>query len=120
MASASAPLGWGEKELGEAWTRGAYVFTCTTPESQDLWTIENVATRPKSRGRGLAGALLGQAFERGRERGYGAAQLSFVIGNRPAEWAYLKAGFSLAEERRHPQFEAVTGAPGLKRLVRPL
>ena len=120
LAAAAAPLGWRGAEVAEVWRRGAYVFTCTSPASGDLWTIENVATRPQSRGRGLAGALLDRALTRGRELGYGLAQLSFVIGNRPAEWAYLKAGFTLAEEKRHPQFEAATGAPGLKRFVRPL
>ena len=120
LAEAVAPLGWGEAELSQVWSRGSYVFTCTAPSAADLWTIENVATRPRSRGRGLAGHLLDQALERGRAEGFAAAQLSFVIGNRPAEWAYLKAGFIPVEEKRHPEFEAATGSPGLKRFERPL
>jgi GNAT superfamily N-acetyltransferase len=119
LQEAGRGLGWGPPELAAVWTRGAYVFTCAgAPSEGETWVVENVASAPEARGRGLAGALLSAALERGRAAGFGEAQISFFIGNAAAERAYAKAGFALAEERRHPDFEAAVGAPGLRRFVR--
>src|SRR5581483_2111092 len=57
LAEATAMLGWSADDLAGVWTRGAYVFSCTMggAESEaEAWTIENVATAPEFRGRGLA------------------------------------------------------------------
>ena len=119
LAEAVRGLGWDHGRLAEVWTRGAYVFSCTmSPNDEEVWIIENVATLPGARGRGLAGQLIEAALDRGRAAGFGVAQISFLIGNDPAERAYAKAGFTLAEERRHPDFEAAIGAPGLRRFTR--
>jgi GNAT superfamily N-acetyltransferase len=116
VAEATGSLGWTAAEVAEIWRRGAYVFSCTfTPEDHETWVVENVAVRPEHRGQGVAPALLARAFERGRSRGFRDAQISFVIGNEAAERAYAKAGFRFAEERRHPDFAAAVGAPGLRR-----
>jgi translation initiation factor 4G len=40
-----------------------------------------------------------------------------LIGNDAAERAYAKLGFSVVEEKRHPDFEAATGAPGMQRML---
>jgi len=40
------------------------------------------------------------------------------VGNTPAERAYRKAGFKYADEKRHPDFEALIGCPGMVRLLR--
>ena len=123
LQEAVADLGWSQQDLTAVWARGAYVFTCTLggpDDDAEAWTIENVATRDGFRGRGLAGQLIEAAVEKGRLAGFGQAQISFLIGNAPAERAYAKAGFGLAEERRHPDFEAAVGAPGLKRFSRAL
>jgi translation initiation factor 4G len=118
ITEVAAALGWTEADVAAIWRRGAYVFSCTAsgPDEHEAWVIENVACRPEYRGRGLVAVLLAHALMLGRGRGFPDAQISFVIGNHPAERAYAKAGFSLIEERRHPDFEAATGAPGLKRL----
>jgi translation initiation factor 4G len=118
MAEAMAPLGWPPDELQAIWTRGAYVFSCAVETPGDPWIIENVAVRADRRGRGLAGKLIEASLERGRDQGFTSAQITFVIGNLPAERAYARAGFRLFEERRHPDFEAAVGAPGLKRFTR--
>ena len=121
MAEAGREMGWTEAALAGVWTRGAYVFTCSVGEAgTDVWTVENVATAPAHRGQGLAGALLDEAMDRGRAAGFHKAQISFVIGNGPAERAYAKAGFALVNENRHPDFEAATGSPGLRRFTRAL
>jgi translation initiation factor 4G len=121
VAEATGSLGWTAADVAEIWRRGAYVFSCSfTPENHETWVIENVAVRPEHRGKGVAPALLARALELGRSRGFADAQISFVIGNAPAERAYSKAGFHFAEERRHPDFQAAVGAPGLMRYGRRL
>lgn len=118
LREAAVSIGWGKSELDAVWRRGAYVFSCTMGGGEDeAWVIENVASSPEARGRGLAGRLIAAAVERGRREGFGEAQISFFIGNHAAERAYAKAGFALEEERRHPDFEAAVGAPGLRRYV---
>jgi len=106
---------WSEAELKATWQRGAYAFTCIMPGDDNRWTIENVATRPEYRGRGLVGVLIEHALEDGRRRGFTAAQITFLIGNDPAERAYSKSGFTFEAEKRHPDHEAACGSPGLRR-----
>jgi translation initiation factor 4G len=118
LEEAVADLGWSREDLAAVWARGSYVFSCTMSAEDDgteAWTIENVATLADFRGHGLAGQLIYAALDRGRRAGFQQAQISFLIGNAPAERAYAKAGFALAEERRHPDFQAAVGAPGLRR-----
>ena len=120
LREAVADLGWSADDLSAVWIRGAYVFSCTMSLGEDegeAWTIENVATHRDFRGRGVAGLLIAAALERGRQAGFDSAQISFLIGNDAAERAYAKAGFVLAEERRHRDFKAAVGTPGLKRFV---
>jgi translation initiation factor 4G len=121
LAEAVAGMGWSEDDLSAVWSRGSYVFSCAmSPLEGEVWIIENVATRKGFRGRGLAGELIRTAVAKGRAAGFGEAHISFLIGNDPAERAYAKAGFALAEERRHADFEAAVGAPGLRRYAMPL
>ena len=116
MTEALGGAGWSADQIGQVWLRGAYVFSCTSPpDDKEAWVIENVACRPEHRGKGLVGALIARALELGRRQGFPEAQISFVIGNAAAERAYAKAGFEPVEERRHPDFEAAVGSPGLKR-----
>jgi GNAT superfamily N-acetyltransferase len=117
MREASEALGIGETEQAEFWSRGAFILSCTTSEA-GAWTIENVATRREVRGIGVTQALLAHELDRGRAAGFTRAQISFLIGNEPAERAYRKAGFTFAEEKRAPEFEAAIGSPGLRRLAR--
>jgi ribosomal protein S18 acetylase RimI-like enzyme len=88
------------------------------PGDDANWFIEHVATAPRYRGRGLALALLAHALAEGAAAGHQRATITFYIGNDAAERCYAKAGFVAAEERRHPEFEALTGAPGFRRFER--
>ena len=117
LTEALSGLGWTLDQIGEVWRRGAYVFSCTASAGDDheAWVIENVACRPEHRGQGLVAVLLKRALELGRAQRFPDAQISFVIGNAAAERAYSRAGFKLIEERRHADFQAAVGAPGLKR-----
>jgi ribosomal protein S18 acetylase RimI-like enzyme len=120
MMEVVASYQWSEAELKAMWRRGAYAFTCIMPGDDNRWTIENVATLPEYRGRGLVGILIEHALEDGRRRGFTEAQITFLIGNDPAERAYTKAGFTFEAEKRHPDHEAACGSPGLRRFRREL
>jgi GNAT superfamily N-acetyltransferase len=100
------------------WQRGAYVETCWMHADDDAWIVEHVATRPSYRRRGLALSLLEHIVAVGRAHGCKTAQITFYIGNDAARQSYAKAGFRFAEERRHADFEAATGALGFCRYVR--
>ena len=120
MDEAAEMLELPASERSAIWQRGAYIFLCALTGNDDCWTLENVVTLPSYRRRGLMRALLDRAVQEGRFRGFSEAQITFLIGNESAERAYSSAGFRLADERRHPDFEANAGAPGLRRVVRSL
>jgi GNAT superfamily N-acetyltransferase len=117
MHEASEAMGISGPEQAQLWPRGAFMLSCTTGEP-GAWTIENVATVADHRGEGVAKALINHELERAKQAGFNRAQISFLIGNEPAERAYRKAGFTFAEEKRASEFEAAMGAPGLRRLAR--
>ena len=113
-----AATGLTAPELEAIRRRGVYIRNCWVQGVEGDWMIEHVATDPDYRGRGLAQALIAQALEKGRAAGFRRATISFLIGNEPAERAYAKAGFALAEEKRDPAFEALIGAPGFRMVAR--
>lgn len=119
MEQASREMGLSEAEHEQLWPRGAFILSCTTSEP-GAWTVENAATRPEHRGKGLMEALLRHDFGRARAAGFHRAQISFLIGNMSAERAYSKAGFVFAQEKRAPDFEDAMGVPGLRRFARNL
>lgn len=117
MAEAAARMGIAKDEQAEFWPRGAFIISAATSED-DAWTIENVATRPEFRGTGATQALLARELDIARAAGFKRAQISFFMGNAPAERAYAKAGFTFAEEKRAADFEAAMGIPGIIRYAR--
>ena len=84
------------------------------------WVIENVATRPQMRRRGLVDALLHQLLGHGRERGFEHAQISVFIDNERARRAYIKAGFEPLAEQRSDDWPTEIGCPGTEMLLQPL
>jgi ribosomal protein S18 acetylase RimI-like enzyme len=120
MNEVAGQLGWGNTEIGAMWARSAYLFTCTIDASEDVWVVENVATAPEHRGRGLAPALIDRALETGRARGFRESQISMFIGNLAARRAYERVGFRMIDERRSAEFERACGVPGLWFLRRAL
>jgi ribosomal protein S18 acetylase RimI-like enzyme len=120
MAEAADKMDIGKAEQAQFWPRGSFIMSVTSGEDDPAWTVENVATLPEFRGRGIAEKLLEAEFEVARAAGFERAQISFFIGNDRAERAYTKAGFVFAEERRAPEFEAAMGIPGIRRFARDL
>jgi len=98
--------------------RVAPVTLCMPESPPGVWVVEWVATVPKARGRGVANALLREILARGRKAGYTKSQISYLIGNTPAQTAYERVGFTTVDEKRHPDFEAAFGSPGIARMVR--
>jgi ribosomal protein S18 acetylase RimI-like enzyme len=111
-------IGLSATDLKAIFRRGAYGANCWVQGGEGEWLIEYVATVPEYRGRGLVQALIEHALAAGRQAGFKQASISFLIGNEAAERCYAKAGFSFAEEKRDPAFEALTGAPGFRRFGR--
>ena len=120
IAVGSEAFGLTEAELADAYRRLEPYQTALPEQRKGVWTIEWVATETPRRRRGLAATLIECILGEGRKRGFRQAQVTTFIGNLPAALAYEKVGFSVAEERRHPDFERLMGAPGLVRYQRNL
>jgi ribosomal protein S18 acetylase RimI-like enzyme len=84
------------------------------------WVIENVATKPEMRRKGLVDGLLHQLLGHGRERGFEYAQISVFIENERARRAYIKAGFEQLTEQRSGEWPLEIGCPGTEMLLQPL
>lgn len=110
-------LGWSPERMAAIGPPLAAYTRCFPDMPADTWIVENVGTRTDMRRRGLVGALLERALERGRERGFARAQISCLIGNDAAQRAYERVGFAVVEERRDAEFETVIGAPGFSRMT---
>jgi GNAT superfamily N-acetyltransferase len=111
-------MGLSQTERAAMFERGAYAQACWIQGGAGDWLIEHVACQAACRGRGLMQPLIARAVEAGRAAGYANASITFVIGNDAAERCYARAGFRFAEEKRDPQFEAITGSPGFRRFAR--
>jgi GNAT superfamily N-acetyltransferase len=120
LADAFADLRWTTERSAEALERAAPYMLCFPDMPDGSWIVENVGTLASHRRRGLVAALLERVLEEGRRLGHDRAQISCLIGNEPARFAYERAGFAVVEERRHPAFEALLGSPGFFRMTRPL
>lgn len=120
MSETIEALGLPPAESTLIWERGAYAFNCTVPPDDNCWVLESIATLPSHRRHGYTAALLDEGIKMGQRRGLPQAQITLLIGNETAERAYASAGFQLADEWRHADFEAVAGSPGVRRYIRRL
>ena len=117
MAEVSEKLGRSRADRAAAMERSLPFLSCAPDETDGAWILENVATSPEFRRRGLIDTLLRRILQEGHERGFGLAQIGVLVGNTPAQRAYEKAGFEVVDEKRTPEFEATFGCPGVKRLL---
>jgi translation initiation factor 4G len=104
----------------DAVARALTIRNISMQHEPGAWVVENVATRPEFRRRGLIDRLMEQMLERGRQRGAKTADIGVFIGNDPAQRAYEKHGFHVVDEKRDAAFEAVYGTPGARMLRRGL
>ena len=120
VQEACKTLGWTEAEVNAGWGRAGTIVHCSSEHAPGAWIVENVATLPEFRRRGLVDRLLQEILERGRTADAPVAEIGVFIGNDGAQRAYEKAGFAVIDEKRHPDFEAVYGCPGARLLRRQL
>jgi ribosomal protein S18 acetylase RimI-like enzyme len=104
----------------DAMARATTMLQVSAEHVPGAWIIESVATAPEFRRQGLIDQLMEAILERGRERGASVSDISVLIENDAAQRAYEKAGFNVISEKRHPEFEAVYGTPGIRLLRRGL
>jgi ribosomal protein S18 acetylase RimI-like enzyme len=117
MRNVQRQKGWTPADEKASADRSAPIWHCTFDTLDGAWIVESVATLPEFRRRGLVDALVSEVLRIGSARGNRIAQLTILIGNIAAQRAYEKAGFRVEGEKRHPDFEAVLGAPGFMRMV---
>jgi ribosomal protein S18 acetylase RimI-like enzyme len=120
MAKVQRDLGWTDSDLAGSQKRVAPIWACVLPEAGADFGVENVATTPIYRRRGLANALLNHTVREGISRGGKLAQVTTYIGNDKAVSAYKKCGFRVLDEKHCREMLSALGAPGFVRLVREL
>jgi len=113
-------MGLTPEDMGPGQKGLAAFMTCHPDAVEGAYIIEQVATLPEFRRRGLITRLLEEILEKGHRLGFPRAQVSFYIGNTPAQRAYEKVGFKFFDEKRHPDFEVEIGCHGIVRLLRDL
>jgi ribosomal protein S18 acetylase RimI-like enzyme len=118
MTAVQRDLGWTDGDLAASMQRAAPAWTCFLPDIGADWAIENVATLPAYRRRGLAMNLLNEVVQEGMRRGCQLAQITSLIGNDTAQRAYERIGFRVRDEKRTAEFRAALGAAGYVRLTR--
>ncbi|MDG2304920.1 MAG: GNAT family N-acetyltransferase [Candidatus Binatia bacterium] len=120
MSEGLRGAGWTPEEVDGAFGRMGPFLKCAPDSPDDAWIVEWVATTDGFRGRGLIRSLLERVLEEGKQKSYRRSQISLLIDNHPAQRAYESAGFKVEDEKRHPEFEATFGSPGIRRMLRDL
>jgi ribosomal protein S18 acetylase RimI-like enzyme len=120
MTKVQHDLGWTESDVAASHKRVAPVWACLLPDIEADWGIENIATKPLHRHRGLASMLLDEIVREGQERGCKLAQITTFVGHGDAERLYQKAGFRVADEKRCSEMASVLNTPGFVRFTREL
>ena len=120
VIEANEKTGRTEEEAAAGFERAKSIMKVIPEHAPGAWIVENVATLPEFRRRGLVDRLVEEMLERGRRRGATVADISVFIGNDPAQRAYEKCGFAAIAERHDPEFESVYGTPGTRTLRRSL
>jgi translation initiation factor 4G len=119
LAEADAALGLAQDEITAGRIKAGSILH-VLPDHGDVhpWIVEHVATKPEFRRQGLVERLIGEILDVGRQRGASTADIGVYINNDRAQRAYEKCGFAVIDEKRHPDFEAAYGCPGVRALRR--
>lgn len=127
VAALNAVLGDVDRQFGRTpadadagLARASAFFTVAPEHTPHAWIIENVATHPDFRRRGLIRLLLEAILARGTALHAERCELGLLTGNDPAQRAYNDVGFSVASEKRSPQFQKTWGCPGITLMARDL
>ncbi len=120
VVEANEKTGRTEEAAAAGFARAKSIMKVIPEHTPGAWIVENVATLPEFRRRGLVDRLVEEMLERGRRRGATVADISVFIGNDSAQRAYEKCGFAVIAERHDPEFESVYQTPGTRTLRRSL
>ena len=115
---ANRQTGRTEEQAAAGFERAKSIMSVPPDHIPGAWIVENVATLPEFRRRGLVDRLMGEILERGRSRGATVSDISVFIGNDPAQRAYEKCGFVTVAEKLDAEFESVYRTPGTRTLRR--
>lgn len=117
---ANQKLGRSEEAAAAGFERAKSIMNVVPEHPAGAWIIENVATVPEFRRRGLVDRLMAEIMDRGRARGAAVSDISVFIGNDNAQRAYEKCGFKVVAEKLDPEFESIYKTPGVRTLRRAL
>jgi translation initiation factor 4G len=120
MASVQRDLGWSVAQAVASSDRVAPVWTCLPEDAGADFGIENVATLPEYRRRGLVSVLIREILRETIQRGFRQAQIMTYAGNSAALSVYGKSGFSIRAEKHCPEVQKILGVPGFIQLTRDL
>lgn len=115
---ANEKTGRTEEQAAAGFERAMSIMSVIPEHVPGAWIVENVATLPDFRRRGLSELLMGEILERGRAAGASTADISVFIGNDGAQRAYEKCGFEVVGEKLDAEFESVYQTPGTRTLRR--
>jgi translation initiation factor 4G len=117
---ANTKTGRTEEEGAAGFERAKSIMNVLPEHPRGAWIVENVATLPEYRRRGLVDRLMAEIMERGRGHGASVSDISVFIGNDAAQRAYEKVGYEAVAEKRDADFEAAYRTPGTRTLRRAL
>lgn len=121
IANVQRDLQWTEKQSAASYQRVGPIWAeCMPPDIGADFTIENVATVPQFRRRGLVTALINNMLGSAKQRGCRLAQITTFIDNAAARSAYEKSGFQVRDEKRCTEVQEILGVPGFIRLTHDL
>jgi len=115
---ANEKTGRTQEQAAAGFERAMSIMNVIPEHAPGAWIVENVATLPDFRRRGLSERLMGAILERGRAGGASTADISVFIGNDGAQRAYEKCGFEVVAEKLDAEFENVYKTPGTRTLRR--
>ena len=115
---ANQKTGRTEEQAAAGFERAMSIMNVIPEHVDGAWIVENVATLPDFRRRGLSERLMGAILDRGRGAGATTADISVFIGNDGAQRAYEKCGFEVVGEKLDAEFESVYKTPGVRTLRR--
>ncbi len=87
VSEANKRTGRTEEEAAAGFGRAKSIMNVLPEHAAGAWIVENVATLPEFRRRGLVDRLMEEVLERGRRRGAAVADISVLIGYEPAHRA---------------------------------
>lgn len=113
LVEAAQRLSWSESKLKRLF-EGMALWSKGVPEIQgDSFVIEWVATLPQYQRRGYAHDLVDLKLAQAKTHGFKSAYLHMQAGNKPAQSAYERKGFSVINSRENQEFSEVVGNSGL-------